>query len=71
MPHAKNSFEGLPELWIEDCVDDGIDTGVYVAKESGGEEGGVARGGVDTIFDMEGVKDVAGEEGDPTDQETC
>jgi hypothetical protein len=29
--HTQNSFEGFSELWVEDCVDDGIHTGVDVS----------------------------------------
>ena len=70
MAHSKNSFECFSELWVEDCVDDGIDTRVDVAKECGGLEGNVARGGVEVVLDAEGIQDVAGEEGNPTEQET-
>ena len=67
--HSKNSFKGFSKLWVEDCIDDGVNTGVNVANEGSSLEGNVARGGVEVVLDTEGVKDVAGEEGDPANQE--
>ena len=60
MSHSKDSFEGFSKLWVEDCVDNGVDTGVDVAKEGGSLEGNVAGGGVEVVLDTEGIQDVAG-----------
>ena len=69
MSHSKNSFKGFSKLWVEDCIDDGVNTGVNVAKEGSSLEGNVARGGVEVVLDTEGVEGFAGEEGDPANQE--
>ena len=71
MSHSQDSFEGFPKLWVKDCVYDGINTGVDVAKKGGSLEGNVTRGGVKVVLNTEGIQDVAGEEGDPTHKETC
>ena len=70
MSHPENSFKCFPKLRVEDCVDDGIKTGVDVAQEGGSLEGNIAGGGVEVVLDTEGIQDVAGEEGDPADKET-
>ena len=70
MSQSKNSFECFPKLWVENCLDDGVETRVNIAQEGGDVEGNVARGGVEVVLDTEGIKDVAGEEGDPANQET-
>ena len=51
--HSKNSFKGFSKLWVEDCIDDGVNTGVNVAKEGSSLEGNVARGGVEVVLDTE------------------
>ena len=71
MSQPQHSLECLPELRVEDCVDDGVETGVDISKEGGDVEGNVARGGVEVVFDTESIKDVAGEEGCPANQKTC
>ena len=71
MSQPQHSLERLPELWVEDCVDDGVETGVDVPKEGGDVEGNVARGGVEVVFDTESIQDVAGEEGGPAEEKCC
>ena len=70
MSHPQNSLKCLPELRIEDGVDDRIDTGVDVAQQGGGLEGKVSRWSIQGVFYTEGVKDITGEEWDPAHQET-
>ena len=68
MSHSQHSFECLSELRVEDCVDDGVETGVDISKEGGDVEGNVSRGSVEVVLDTESIQDVAGEEGGPTEQ---
>ena len=70
MAQAKNSFEGFPELRVEDGVDDGVEAGVDITKEGGDVEGNIARGGIEVVLDAEGVQDVAGEEWGPADKKS-
>ena len=69
MTHSQNSFKRLSKLWIEDGVDDGVETGVDVAKKSCDVEGYVARGGVEVVLNTKSIKNVAGEERNPANQE--
>lgn len=69
VPHPQHPLEGLPELGVEDGVDDGVHAWVDVPQEGGGEEGDLAGGRLDVELDADGVQDVAREEGDPTDEE--
>ena len=62
--------KSFSEIWIEDCVDDRVDTGVDVAKESGDIKCNVARGGVEVVLDTQSIKNVTSEERNPTDQES-
>ena len=49
--HSKNPFECFPKLWVKDCVDDGVETRVYITKEGGDIEGNNAIGAVEVILD--------------------
>ena len=70
MAKSKNSTKSFPELWIEDCVDDGIDAGVDVSQHGGGLEGHVSRRCVERVFYTQSVQNVAGEKWNPANQET-
>ena len=69
MTHPQNSFKCLSKLWIENGVDNGVKTGVDVAKESGDIKCNVARGGVEVVLDTQSIKNVTCEEWNPADQE--
>ena len=68
--HTKDALEGFPKLWVKDCIYDRIEARVDIAQKGGDVKRNVARGGVDVVFDTEGVKDVTGEEGGPANKET-
>ena len=71
MAHSQQPFECLPELWVEDGVNERVDTAVDVAEPGGEDECGVTRPPVQLELDADGVDHVAGEERDPAHQETC
>lgn len=65
-------LEGLAELGIEDRVDHRVHEAVDVAQPGGQHVGGEARPAVLLELGAHGVHDVAGEEGQPAEQEdTC
>ena len=70
MSQSKYTSEGFSKLWIEDCVDDRIYTGVDVAKEGCGLEGKAARRSVQVVFYADSVQNVASEEWNPANEET-
>ena len=72
MAHAQDPLECLSKLRVEDGVDEGVDAGVDVAEPGGEEEEGHA--GVDVgvgRLEADGGDDVAGEEGDPAEEEAA
>ena len=69
MAKSKNSTKSFPELRIEDCVDDGIDTRVDVSQHGGCLEGQVSRRCVEGVFYTQGVQNIAGEKWNPANQE--
>ena len=69
MAQSKNSSESFPELRIEDCIDDGINTGVDISQHGGCLEGHVSWRGVERVFDTQGVQNIAGEKWNPANQE--
>ena len=70
MAKSENSTKSFPELRIEDCVDDGIDTGVDVPQHGGRLEGQVPGRCVERVFYTQGVQNIAGEKWNPANQET-
>ena len=70
MAKSENSSESFPELWVEDSVDEWIDTGVDVSQHGGGLEGQVPRRCVERVFYTQGVQNIAGEKWNPANQET-
>ena len=68
--HAEYLLEGLPELWVEDGVDERVDAAVEVAEPRGQVEGDVPGHPTQLKLDAYRVDDVAREEGYPTDEET-
>ncbi len=70
MSQPQDPLEGLPELRVEDGVDERVDAAVDVSEPGGDEEGGVARApGATLHLDADGVEDVAREERHPAHQE--
>ncbi len=70
MTQSKYTSEGFSELWIEDCVDDRVDTGVDVAKEGRGLEGKASWRRVEVVFYAQSIQDIASEEWNPANEET-
>ena len=70
MSQSKYTSEGFSKLWIEDCVDDRVYTGVDVTKEGCGLEGKAAWRSVQVVFYAESVQNVASEEWNPANEET-
>ena len=69
---AEKLFERLPELEIEDGVDDWVGEAVHVADPGGEEEGHQAGAAVGALLHADGVHDVTGEERHPARQKhTC
>ena len=69
---ADDLLEGLPELVVEDGVDERVEGGVDVAEPRGEEEEGHARVDVGVgRLEADGGDDVAGEEGDPAEEEAA
>lgn len=50
MTQSKYSSEGLSEFWVEDCVNDRIDTRIDISQEGRRLEGKVAGRCVQVIF---------------------
>ena len=69
MSHAQYPLEGLPELRVEDGVDERVYAAVDVAEPGGKDEGGVAGAPRALGLDADGVQHVAGEERNPAHQE--
>ena len=70
MTKAKNFLERLPKLWIENSVNQRIEAGVDVSKESCSLESKVSRRSVEIVLDTQSIQDVTSEERNPADQET-
>ena len=70
MAKSKNSSKSFPELRIEDCVDEWIETRVDISQHGGCLEGHVSWRGVERVFYTEGVQNIAGEKWNPANQET-
>ncbi len=71
MSHSQDPLERLPEFWIEDCVDEGVDAAVDVAQPGGDHESGVAGTPGQLQLDADRIQHVAREERDPAEQKTA
>ena len=70
MAKSTNSSESFPELWIEDSVDEWIDTGVDVSQHGCCLKGQISWRCVERVFYTQGVQNIAGEKWNPANQET-
>ena len=69
MAHAQYLLESLPELRIEDGIDERVDAAVDIAQPSGHVEGRVPGPPAQLELDADGVDDVAREKGYPATEE--